>query len=104
VTASLPRTPESVKIVPGRGIVTALYIPDPAQAKKPAHVLDNILDRSKYEDVEIVAEATRFYRTEGAHFSGWVVRSGLNYTEVIPNKRLAMAALADLIADYFNPA
>lgn len=102
-SARRPYNAKSVQTVDEGTRVTALYIPDAAQAEDPAHVLDNILDRSKYEDVEIVAEATRFYKYEGAAFSGWIVRSGVDYGEPISNKREAMQQLRRYVADYFKP-
>lgn len=97
-----PYNAKSVQYVDQGTIVTALYIPDPQQAEDPAHVLENILDRSKYESVEIVAEATRFYKSEGADFSGWVVRCNQNPSDPIPNKRDAMRELRWAVADYFE--
>lgn len=98
-----PYDAEHVQIINEGPIVTALYIPDPEQAEDPGAVLDNILDRDKYDAVEIVATARRFYRSDGADFSGWIVESGpFNYTDPIPNKRLAMMSLHDMIIDYFD--
>lgn len=44
-----------------------------------------------------LVEATRYYRTEGAAFSGWIVRSVLgpptNGSDPIPTKQAAVTAL-----------
>lgn len=96
-----PYDAKHVQIVDQGLTVTALYIPDPEQAKNPAHVLENILDR-RYENVEVVATATRCFKSEGAPVSGWVISSGGNYgSEGYPNKRAMREALAHVIADYF---
>ncbi|MFD5566673.1 hypothetical protein [Streptomyces cadmiisoli] len=104
MTEKATRTPydaEHVQIVDQGLAVTALYIPNPEQAKDPAYVLKNILD-SRYEGVEVVAEATRHFKNQGAAFSGWIVRSGHSYGEPIANKREALAQMRREIADYFT--
>jgi hypothetical protein len=100
------RTPydaQHVKIVDDGPIVTALWIPNPEQVKNPRRVLDNITDRALHDGVEVVATARRFYRYEGADFSGWIVERGpQDYSEPIPNKREAMASLRHSIRAYFQ--
>jgi hypothetical protein len=96
-----PYDAKHVQIVDQGLTLTALYIPDPEQAKDPARVMENITD-SRYANVEIVAEATRHFKNEGAAFSGWIVRSGPSYGEPIANKREARAQLRREIADYFT--
>jgi hypothetical protein len=100
--ARRPYTARSVQYVDLGTVVTALYIPDAQQAEDPAYVLENIL-RPEYENVETVAEMTRHYKREGATFSGWIVRSGPEYGEPIPNKREALAQLRREVAEYFRP-
>jgi hypothetical protein len=102
--ARRPYNAANVQYVDRGTIVTALYIPDPEQAKDPAHVLENILDRSKYENVEVVAEATRYYQRDGATFSGWIVAShgDGSHSDPIPNKREALAQLRREVTTYFN--
>ena len=100
-----PYDAKHVQIVDMGHTVWALYIPDPEQAKDPRHVLDNILDRSKYDDVEIVATATRLYKSQGAAVSGWIIASGPEHgSEGYPNKLEMRQALHLVIGQYFTPA
>jgi hypothetical protein len=85
----------------GGKIVTAVWVSDPAV--DPAEALDKILHRDLPYEVEVIAEATRHYRYEGADFSGWVVTCGRNYGDRIPNKREAMRELRWAVADRFKP-
>lgn len=94
-----PYDAKHVQIVDAGTIVTAVWIGDPELAKDPAATLDG--PHYWGDDVEVVAEATRFYKRDGADFSGWVVRSGLDYTDPIPNKPEAMEALRDTIERRF---
>ncbi|MFJ5951399.1 hypothetical protein [Streptomyces noursei] len=101
--ATRPYDAAHVQIIHEPGQVTALYIPDPEMARDPRTVLDAMASEwRKYEDVEVVAEATRFYQSQGASFSGWVIRSGPHHGDPIPNKREAMAQLRYVIDDYFT--
>lgn len=97
-----PYRAESVQIIDGGWNVTALYIPDPEQALDPAHVLENILDYSKYENVEVVAEATKLTKKDGADFPGWIVRSGLEHTDPLENKVVAMQHVRDAVTRHFS--
>jgi hypothetical protein len=83
--------------------VTAVWCSDPTV--DPAEALDKILYRDLPYEVEIIAEATRFYKKDGADFSGWVVSShgGLNYGDPMPNKREAVKHLRWAVADRFAP-
>lgn len=101
-TTRTPYDAEHVAIVDNGSTITALYIPNPEDAKRPAYVLDHILDRSRFEYVEVVADATRFYKREGATFSGWIVRTGIYYSDPIANKRDAMKELRRTITEYFQ--
>jgi hypothetical protein len=100
--ARAPRDAEHVKIVDNGTIVTAVWVSDPSI--DPAEALENILRSDLPYEVEVIAEATRFYKREGASFSGWVVSSsgGLNYGDPIPNKRAALRDLRYAIAAYFE--
>jgi len=104
-TTDKARTPydaEHVAIVDMGRTVTALYIPDPEQAKDPQAVADNIT-APEYANVEVVATATRCYKTEGATASGWFIRSGLDSgSEGYPNKRAMREALRLTISGYFT--
>ena len=49
-----------------------------------------------------VAEAVRYYKSEGSGFSGWVVRSvsdPYNYSDPISTRKEARLALCDLVAE-----
>ena len=46
-----------------------------------------------------VANCTRFSRTQGASFSGWVVRAGGNYTDPIDSKHDALRNLASMLEE-----
>lgn len=106
VTAKPARRPynaENVQYVDEGNIVTAVWCSDPAIDPKTA--LDNVLlsfvEKVPYE-VEVIAEATRFFKREGADFSGWVVSSGSNYGDSLPNKREAMKHLRWAVAERFS--
>lgn len=83
-------------------ITTAVWVSDPAI--DPAVALENILRTDLPYEVEVIAEATRFYKRDGAGFSGWVVSAGggLSYSDPIPNKREAMAQLCHDVAECFQ--
>ncbi|MFC8889555.1 hypothetical protein ACFT54_10085 [Streptomyces cinereoruber] len=101
-TGRTPYNADHVAIVDAGETVTAVYIPDPEQAKEPAKVVGDITDR-KYVNVEVVATARRFYKKDGADFSGWVVESGPHsYSDPVPNKPQAMTVLRDAIRGYFQ--
>jgi hypothetical protein len=102
------RTPYNAKGVRyvetvGGKIVTAVWVSDPTV--DPAEALDKILHRDLPYEVEVIAEATRHYRYEGAGFSGWIVSSngGLDYGDPIPNKREAMKHLRWAVQEVFKP-
>lgn len=100
--ARTPYDAEHVQIVASGNTVTALYIPDPEQAKDPRHVLDNILD-SAYQGVEVVATATRCFKSQGAAVSGWIIASGSDHgSEGYPNKQAMRDALRLTIRSYFT--
>lgn len=90
-----------VQIVDRGLTITALWIPDPEAARSPAYVLDHICD-PQFASVEVVAQAIRCYKRDGASFSGWIVRSGLDHGDPIPNKREAMQSLRHSVAAYFT--
>lgn len=99
-----PYDVDHVHIIHEPGSITALYIYDPEKAKDP---------RATYyapgfkamDEYMVIAEASRFYKTCGADFSGWIVRTPLdgNYsTEVIPNRKKALESVWDEVKDHFN--
>lgn len=101
--AKQPYRAESVQIVDMGHTVWALYIPDPEQANDPQHVADNLL-RPEYRDVEVLATMRRFYKKDGANFSGWIVEGpDGGYSDDISHKRQAMSGLRYAIAAYFAP-
>lgn len=98
-----PRRPydaTNVAYVDRGAIITAVWVSDPAIA--PAEALDKILHRDLPYEVEVIAEATRHYKREGASFSGWVITWGSNYGDPVPNKREAYKHLRWAVADRFE--
>jgi hypothetical protein len=49
-----------------------------------------------YVSLDMKIEASRFYRSSGAAFSGWVVssRGGRSYSDPLPNKKAALEVMA----------
>jgi len=107
MTRTTTRTPYDaahVAIVDSGHTVTALYIPDPDHARDPRAVLNNIADRT-YAEVEIVVEMTRYYKCDGAPFSGWATTDFRNRGIFLGTRKAdAAAALRGMVADYFRPA
>ncbi|MEU9405526.1 hypothetical protein AB0E08_07465 [Streptomyces sp. NPDC048281] len=103
--ARVPFNAKGVRYVEevGGKIVTAVWVSDPTV--DPAEALENILRQDLPYEVEVIAEATRHYRYEGAGFSGWIVRSngGLDYSDSIPNKREALKHLRWAVEERFKP-
>lgn len=102
--ARRPYNAENVQYVDQGNIVTAVWCSDPTV--DPETALDNDLlsfaGKVPYE-VETIAEATRFYRSEGASFSGWIVSCGTNYsTEPAKRKPDAVKELRYWVEGYFN--
>jgi hypothetical protein len=97
--ARRPFNAENVQYVDEGRFVTAVWCSDPAIA--PEVALENLLRRDLPYEVEVVAEATRFYKSEGANHSGWVVSCGPNYGDSLPNKREAMKHLRWAVAERF---
>ncbi|QDN64374.1 hypothetical protein [Streptomyces sp. S1D4-14] len=93
---------ENVQYVDEGNFVTAVWCSDPTV--DPAEALENILRTDLPYEVELIGEATRFYKSEGASFSGWVVSTGggLSYGDPIPNKRQALKELRWAVADRFT--
>lgn len=101
LTTRTPYDAAHVAIVDTGRAVWALYIPDAEQAKDPRAVLDN-LTAPEYADVEVVATATRHYRSEGAPVSGWFIASGPDSgSEGYANKQAMRDALRITIGGYF---
>lgn len=100
--ARRPYNAENVQYVDDGLIVTAVWVSDPTI--DPAVALENVLCQDLPYEVVVIAEATRFYKKEGAGFSGWVVSShgGLNYSDAIANKREAMKHLGWTVAECFT--
>lgn len=99
--ARRPYNAANVQIVDEGNIVTAVWVSDPTV--DPAEALDKILHRDLPYEVEVIAQATRFYKKEGAGFSGWVVGSGHEYSDRIANKREAMKHLRWAVVERFEP-
>jgi hypothetical protein len=89
-----------VETVEGR-IVTAVWVSDPTV--DPAEALDKILHQDLPYEVEVIAEAVRHYRYEGADFSGWIVTAGNDFGDPIPNKRDALRHLRWAVEERFKP-
>jgi hypothetical protein len=98
--ARRPYNADNVQYVDQGNIVTAVWCSDPTIDPRVAY--DNLLRRDLPYEVEVVAEATRFYKKEGADFSGWVVSCGSNYGDSIPSKREAMKHLRWAVAERFT--
>ncbi|MEV5940651.1 hypothetical protein [Streptomyces sp. NPDC051994] len=99
--ARRPYNAENVQIVDDGGpVISAVWVSDPTV--DPAAALENILCRDLPYEVEVIAEATRFYKQDGADFSGWIVSSGANWGDSLPNKRAAMKELRWAIRDRFQ--
>ncbi|MFI6594940.1 hypothetical protein ACIBHX_01760 [Nonomuraea sp. NPDC050536] len=99
----VPYDADHVHIVDlGNGRVIALWISDPAEAEHPRQVAETVYERY---DAEVIATAQRFYKRDGADFSGWIVATPsdlYSHSDPIPTKREAMQSLRNAIADYFN--
>lgn len=99
-----PYNAENVQYVDQGNIVTAVWCSDPTVP--PETALENDL-RSLTGDVpyevEVIGEATRYYRTEGADFSGWIISRGSDYsTEPIKRKPNALEQLRHWVEGYFT--
>lgn len=85
--------------------ILALWTPNPDLADQlkqaDADGVFRILVRDTNNQIEAVAAARRFYRRDGADFSGWVVESAGDRSDGIANKRQAMQALRIAVTDYF---
>ncbi|MFF4576898.1 hypothetical protein ACFY15_00575 [Streptomyces sp. NPDC001373] len=95
-----PYNAENVRIVDEGAVVTAVWVSDPTI--DPSAALENILRRDLPYEVEVIAEASRFYKRDGADFSGWVVAGNGGNSDGIPNKREAMKNLGYAIRDHFT--
>lgn len=102
--ARRPYNAENVQYVDEGNIVTAVWCSDPTIDPKVAleNSLRSITGDLPYE-VEVIAEATRFYRTEGASFSGWIISTNSNYsTEPAKRKPDALKELHGWVEGYFT--
>lgn len=96
----VPYHPDFVHTVVEDHSITALWSPTPLRDAQ--HVMDNILNRELYGDIEVIATAERVYARDGADpgHSGWFIRSGPNCSsEPYKRKANAMRALADTVAE-----
>ncbi|MEU0493526.1 hypothetical protein ABZ249_30230 [Nocardiopsis sp. NPDC006139] len=102
--ARTPYDADHVHIIDDGNTLTAIWIADPEKAKNPRATYNAPLTYESQDDYETVAEATRYYKTRGATFSGWIVRdaTGNHSTVPIPTKAKAMQALKQVVAEYFN--
>lgn len=98
----LPYAAHTVQYVDHGFSVIAIWVSDPNVSASEAY--DNLLRRDLPYEVEVIAEATRFCKSEGAAFSGWVIRTGLDYTDPIKRKREALKHLRDAVAARFTRA
>lgn len=98
-----PYNAENVQYVDEGNWVTAVWCSDPTITPEVAleNDLRSIAGGVPYE-VEVIAEAKRFYKKEGADFSGWIVSGGLDYSDSIPNKRDAVKHLRWAVAERFT--
>lgn len=96
----VPYHPDFVHYVDTPGQITALWSPVPIQ--DPKYVLAHITDRSRFDSVEVVAEANRFTKRDGAVYPGWVVRSGVDHSEPLTLKADALRSLDSAVAEYFK--
>lgn len=102
--ARRPYNAENVQYVDEGNFVTAVWCSDPSIAPEVAleNSLRSIAGDVSYE-VEVIAEATRFRRTEGASFSGWIISRGSDYsTEPIKRKPDAIKELHGWVEGYFT--
>jgi hypothetical protein len=102
--ARRPYNAANVQYIDQGNIVSAVWCSDPTV--DPETALENDL-RSFTGDVpyevEVIAEATRYFRTEGAGFSGWIIRRGNDYsTEPIKRKPDALKELRGWVAGHFE--
>lgn len=95
-----PYNADHVTYVHDRGHITAVWVSDPSIPA--AEALDNLARRDLPYEVEVIAEATRFYKSEGAAFSGWVITSGRNYSDPIPTKTEAVEHIRDAVRHRFE--
>lgn len=96
-----PYNAENVQYVDQGSIVTAVWCSDPTV--DPTEALDKILYRDLPYEVEVVAEATRHFKREGADFSGWIISRGNDYsTNPIARKRDALEELRGWVDGYFT--
>jgi hypothetical protein len=99
--ARTPYTAKGVRYVDEGHTVTAVWVSDPTV--DPAEALENSLRRDLPYEVDVVAEAERFYKRDGADFSGWIVRCGEHYGDPIPKKRDALRHLRWAVEERFKP-
>ncbi|MEO3856270.1 hypothetical protein [Acrocarpospora sp. B8E8] len=82
-------------------MVRVLWTSNPVKAANPERLIATLHERGN-DDVEVVATLTRFYKKDGAGFSGWLTESQGYPSDPIPNKREGMRQLRMVIAEYFK--
>lgn len=105
-TAKLPYDAKHVVYRDTGTVVHAFWTSDPEVARQLAdrETSNKVINRLYMQDnVEVVATATRYYKTlDGTDFSGWVVTSGHDYSDPIATKREAMQSLRHYVTEYFE--
>lgn len=102
--ARRPYNAANVQYIDEGNFVTAVWCSDPSIDPKTAleNSLRSLTGDVPYE-VEVIAEANRFYRTEGASFSGWIISRGVDYsTEPIKRKPDAVKELHGWVEGHFT--
>ena len=101
----LPYTAKNVIVLSLDGSILALWTPDPDLAAQIKAGDQKEIDRlilNPANEIETVATARRFYKREGADFSGWVVEAPGGHSDPIANKHQAMRSVRTAVADYFT--
>lgn len=101
-TGRIPYGPEYVVYRDYGHTVDVVWVSDPDLYAHPEKI--NELDRTV--EVEVIATATRQYKSEGHEESGWAIqggmRGGMGVYAVVPNKREMHEQLKAQIADYWD--
>lgn len=101
-TEKLPYDAKHVFIIDEGHSVYAFWTADPVKAADAKAGRLDVGDIIMSYDFQVIASMSRFYKRDGADFSGWVVESRGHNSDGIPNKRDAMRELRAAIAEYFN--
>lgn len=100
----VPYDAAHVHVIDEGHTMTAVWISDPVKARDPRATFDAPLSYENRDDYETIAEAKRFYKTDGAAFSGWIVRDRQGNHDTVPlrTKREARETLDWVVSAYFN--